>query len=134
LWQESGIERYLRNLFSELPVLCLYGDPAYAPAYGIIGPYRTTACTGLTPVQEAMNVTMSSYQIVVEWGFTNILNQFGFGEWKRNQRIGLSSVATCYALSVLLYNCQTCLRGRNQISERFKNRVRPPSLSTYLTS
>jgi len=85
LWQQSSIERYLRNFFSESPILCLYGDPPYASAYGIIGPYRATARNGITPAQEAMNVTMSSYRIVVEWGFANVLNQFGFGEWKRNQ-------------------------------------------------
>ena len=131
LWEESGIEFILRGMFDER-TLYLYGDPAYAPNYGILGPYRATGRHPLTSYQQAMNVKMSSYRIVVEWGFGNVLNQFTAAEWKRNQKIGISPIAANYVVSVLLYNCQTCLRGRNQISDRFNNRVTPPMLERYL--
>ena len=133
VWQESEIEERLRHIFTgSNNVLYLYGDPAYAPSYGIRGPYRAGRL-GLTPEQEAFNVVMSKYRIVVEWGFGNILNQFTSGEWKRMQKTGLSPVSINYMISVLLYNCQTCLRQRNQIRDHFGNRVHPPSLETYLS-
>lgn len=73
LWQESGLEQILRQIFtgqgnaaeSQNEVLYLYGDPAYAPSYGIRGPYRAGR-TGLLPEQEAFNVVMSKYRIVVQ--------------------------------------------------------------------
>ena len=33
----------------------------------------------------------------------------------------------------VINNCQTCLHQRNQISDRLKNLLQPPSLSEYLT-
>ena len=107
-------------------------DPAYSSNYGILGPYRANGGRPLTAHQQDMNIKMSSYRIVVEWGFGNILNQFTAAEWKRNQKTGISPIASSYMVSVLLYTCQTCLRGRNQISDRFGNRVPPPSLPNYL--
>ena len=123
LWQESGVEQILRNLLKDVEdgeVLTLYGDPAYAPSYGIQAPY-CAGRVGLMPEQEAFNVTMSKYRIEVEWGFANVLNQFTSGEWKRMQKIGLSPVSINYMVSILLWNCQTCLRQRNQISDHFGN-------------
>ena len=99
----------------------IYGDPAYAPSYGITGPYRASRTHALTPEEQATNIKMSSYRIVVEWGFANVLNQFSSAEWKRNQKTGLSPAAINYMISALLYNCQTCLRGRNQISDRSRH-------------
>ncbi|RPB25771.1 hypothetical protein L211DRAFT_782109, partial [Terfezia boudieri ATCC MYA-4762] len=49
-------------------------NPAYAPSYGIRDPYRAGS-QGLTPDQEAFNVVMSKYRIVVECGFANVINQ-----------------------------------------------------------
>jgi len=89
-------------------VLYLYRDPAYAPSYRIRGPYRARR-VGLIPQQGAFNVVMSKYRIIVEWGFVNVLNQFSSGEWKRMQKVGLSLVSVNYVISVLLWNCQTCL-------------------------
>ncbi|RPB25469.1 hypothetical protein L211DRAFT_875103 [Terfezia boudieri ATCC MYA-4762] len=120
LWQESEVEQILWRVFALNPendsepkdVIYLYGDPAYAPSYGIRAPYRAARGGG---VQEASNVVMSKYRIV------------------RMQKVGLSPVAVNYIIAVLLWNYQTCLRQRNQISDHFGNRVRPPSLETYLS-
>jgi len=87
----------------------------------------------LTAEQEAFNVVMSKYRIVVAWGFACVLNQFTSGEWKRMQKTGLSPVGINYMVCVLLWNCQTCLQQRNQISDHFGNRVHPPTLETYLS-
>jgi len=41
LWQESSIESILRQIFTDAEhVLYLYGDPAYAASYGIMGEQR----------------------------------------------------------------------------------------------
>ena len=88
LWNDSRREFKLRSLFSGVPdleIFYLHGDPAYSLAYGIMGPYQARR---LTPEQIATNVEMSSLRIVVEWGFGNVLNQFSYGEQKRNQKTG----------------------------------------------
>ena len=61
------------DIFSLKSSMCM--ATAYAPAYGIRGLIRAGR-VGLTPEQEAINVVMSKYWIVVEWGVGNILNQF----------------------------------------------------------
>ena len=134
LWQESGVEGILWRVYAPNPlnapneVLYLYGGPAYAPSYGIRAPYRAgRRGGGLTPDQEAFNVVMSKYCIVVEWAFGNVLNQFTSGEWKRMQKVGLCPVAVNYMISVLLWDCQTYLRQYNQTSNHFGNRVPPRS-------
>ena len=112
LWMESGLQEILHNIFAEnphAPIVHLYGNPAYAPSYGIHAPYRVGRVR-LTPEEEAFHVVMSKYRIVVEWGFGNVLNQFTSGEWKRMQKVGVCIVVINYMISVLLWNCQTCLR------------------------
>lgn len=54
----------------------------------------------------------------------------GMSQWKQNQKSGLSPVGVCYAVSVLLFNCHTYIRGRGQVSERFNCLL--PSLVEYL--
>ena len=111
LWQKSGVKQVLQQLFGSqnlpnLPSLlsppCLYRDPAYALSYRISESYRAGRGGGVTPEQEAFNVVMSKYRIVVEWGFANVLNQFSAGEWKHMQKVGLSPVSINYIISVLL--------------------------------
>lgn len=131
MWENCKLDSILRDTFRD-DILYLYRDPAYTSSYRILGPYRATGKHPLTPHQQALNVKMSSYRIVVEWGFGNILNQFTAAEWKHNHKTGKSPVALNYMISVLLYNCQTCLRASNQISDRFGNLVSPPTLETYL--
>jgi len=59
LWQESGI---LQETFTDSEdVLYLYRDPAYAPSYGIIAPYRATVTHASTPNEQALNLKISSY-------------------------------------------------------------------------
>ena len=132
MWKDCGIAAKLRELFtgtSESDMLYLYGDPAYSLSYGTLAPFSRRE---LSARENAMNIEMSSARIVVEWGFGLVRSQFSYGEKKSSQQTGLSAIGAYYIVAVLLTNCQTCLRRRNQISERFNNLIRPPTLAEYL--
>lgn len=137
IWKESGIEDFLRQLFDIEGVhsderLYLYGDPAYHPGFGIMGPFRPEGANfTLSPEEEAANVVMSGQRIVVEWAFGLVTKYWGFNSYKPAHKPGLSPVAGYYIVSVLLTNIQTCLKGGNQISDKY--RLSPPSLERYLS-
>ena len=61
--------------------------------------------------------------VSVEWLFGDIINSFRFLDYKKNLKIGLSSVGKMYLVCALLPNFITCLYG-NQTSEFFE----PPTL------
>ena len=64
----------------------------------------------------------------MEWLFGDIINSFKFLDYKKNLKIGLSSVGKMYIVCALLRNAITCLHG-NQTSE-FSN-LEPPTLEEY---
>ncbi|RPA86415.1 hypothetical protein BJ508DRAFT_197364, partial [Ascobolus immersus RN42] len=133
MWQESGIEERLRSLFegNQRERLYLYGDPAYYPGYGIMGPFRPEGRrVALTPEQEAANIVMSGQRIVVEWGFGLVSKYWTFTAFKRANRLGLSPVGAYYTCATLLTNILTCLRRGNQISDKYE--LEPPTLEEYL--
>ena len=74
---------------------------------------------------------MSSVRKSVEWLFGDIQNYFKFIDFKKNLKVGLSSVGKMYAVSALLRNALTCVYGRygNETSEYFQ--LDPPSLQDY---
>ena len=94
--------------------LCIYGDPAYPLRVNLQGPFR--------------NAAMSSVRSSVEWLFGDIINYFKFLDFKKNLKIGLSSVGKMYIVCALLRNSLTCLYGNNT-SEFFQ--CDPPDLFTY---
>lgn len=61
---------------------------------------------------------MSSVRSSVEWLFGDIVNYFKFIDFKKNLKIGLSSVGKMYIVCALLRNALTCLYG-NTTSEFF---------------
>ncbi|RPA80970.1 hypothetical protein BJ508DRAFT_326819 [Ascobolus immersus RN42] len=133
IWRESGVEDHLRALMDPLPEeerLFLYGDPAYYPGYGIMGPFRPEGDEDLTPDEEAANIVMSGQRIVVEWSFGHVSKYWTFTSFKRCNKSGSSPVAAYYICAVLFTNIHTCLRGRNQISDKYK--LSPPSIEVYL--
>ena len=67
---------------------------------------------------EDYNKAMSSVPISVEWLFGDIINSFKILDFKKNLKIGLSSVGKIYIVCALLRNAITCLYG-NQTSEFF---------------
>ena len=106
--------------------LCIYGDPAYPIRVHLQCPFRNGV---LTPQMEAYNTAMSSVRTSVEWLFGDIINYFKFLHFKKNLKLGLSSVGKMYIVSAILRNELTCLYG-NTTSDFFQ--CNPPDLETYL--
>ena len=77
---------------------------------------------------QAFNAEMSNVRTSVEWLFGDIINYFKFLDFKKNLKIGLSSVGKMYLVCALLRNALTCLYG-NQTSQYFG--LDPPSLQDY---
>ena len=124
---ESGLlqdlERYAFSTGGQ--PMCIYGDPAYPLRVHLQGPFQGVA---LTPQMEMFNASMSSVRVSVEWLFGDILNYFKFIDFKKNLKIGLSSIGKTYVVCALLRNALTCLYG-NLTSEFFE--LDPPSLQDY---
>ena len=79
-------------------------------------------------MMEAYNAEMSSVSVNVEWLFGNIINDFKFLDFKKNLKIGMSSVGKMYLVCALLHNAITCLY-ENSTAEFFG--LNPPSLEDY---
>ena len=124
---ESGLLRDLEQYAVSTggQPMCIYGDPAYPLRVDLQGPFRGAA---LTPQMEMFNDSMSSVRVSVEWLFGDILNYFKFLDFKKNLKIGLSSVGKTYVVCALLRNALTCLYG-NQTADFFE--LDPPSLQDY---
>ena len=84
----------------------IYGDPAYPLRVNLQGPFRNAV---LTPQMEAYNEAMSSVRSSAEWLFGDIINYFKFLDFKKNLKIGLSSVGEMYIVCAVLRNSLTCL-------------------------
>ena len=136
IWNSSGLDEILHQLFGrdrETPQYYLYGDLAYWPAFGILGPYRSLKPgVPLSRTEEAANLLMSSARISVEWGFGLNVNFWGINNYKKGSKIMSSPVAAYYLVSTLLTNFHTCLKGRNIVSDKFN--CLPPSLAEYVHS
>ena len=105
--------------------LCLYGDPAYPLRLHLQAPFRNVR---LTPQMEAFNSSMSSLRTSVEWLFGDICSYFKFIDFKKDLKIGLSTVGKMYTVCALLRNALTCLYG-NTTSKFFD--LEPPTLQDY---
>lgn len=124
---ESGLLRDLQQYAFSTggQPMCIYGDPAYPLRVNLQAPFQGAA---LTPQMEMFNDSMSSVRVSVEWLFGDILNYFKFLDFKKNLKIGLSSVGKTYVVCALLRNALTCLYG-NQTADFFE--LDPPSLQDY---
>ena len=79
-------------------------------------------------MMEEYNAEMSSVRVTVEWLFGDIINDFKFLVFKKNMKIGMSSVGKMYLVCALLHNAITCLYGNNT-SQLFV--LNPLSLEDY---
>ena len=124
---ESGLLYSLQqNAYSTTnQPLCLYGDPAYPLRVHLQGPYRHAV---MTPQMQQFNSSMSAVRTSVEWLFGDIVNYFKFIDFKKNLKIGLSSVGKMYIVCAILRNALTCLY-KNQTSLYFD--LEPPTLQEY---
>lgn len=107
---ESGFLRDLGQFaFSHAgQPFCVYGDPAYPLRVHLQCPFRHGV---LTDEMKAYNASMSAVRSSVEWLFGDIINYFKSLDFKKNLKIGLSSVGKMYIVSALLQNALTCLYG-----------------------
>ena len=71
---------------------------------------------------------MGQVRVSVEWVFGGIVNYGKFIDFKKNLKIGLSSVGQIYSVCALLRNALTCLHGS---STSTVVNVQPPELSDY---
>lgn len=120
----NDLEQYA---FSDGQPMCLYGDPAYPLRVHLQAPYRNRQ---LTPAMTAFNKSMSAVRVSVEWIFGDIVNYFKFLDFKKNLKIGLSSVGKMYIVAALLRNALTCLQS-NSTSTFFE--LEPPALGNYFS-
>ena len=104
---------------------CIYGDPAYPLRLHLQGPFKGAR---LTPNEKLYNKSMSQVRVAVEWVFGDIINFFKFLDFKKNLKVGLSSVGKMYISCALIQNAHTCLYKSNALT--FFN-VKPPSLEEY---
>ena len=103
----------------------LYGDPANPLRIHPQAPFRARA---LTPLMIDFSKSMSTVRESVEWLFNDIATYFKFIDFKKNMKIGLSSVGKMYVVCAILRNAFTCFYG-NQNSRFFE--LDPPSLHEY---
>lgn len=107
-------------------VYALFGDSAYP-----LSPYLQKKFQGnVTPLQQLFNSRMGGMRQAVEWAFDDIATYWAFIDMKRQQKILLQTVGTCYKVATILANCITIMAGRNKTSDYFG--VEPPSLEEYL--
>ena len=81
---------------------------------------------------KAYNTAMSAVRSSVEWLFGDIINYFKFLDFKKNLKIGLSSIGKMYIVSALLQNALTCLYG-NETATFFDLDPRAPTLEEYFS-
>lgn len=105
--------------------LCVYGDPAYPHRVHLQAPYRNAM---ITPQMQQFNASMSAVRTSVEWLFGDIINYFKFLDYKKNLKIGLSSIGQMYIVCAILRNALTCLYG-NQTADYFG--MEPPTIQDY---
>lgn len=124
---DSGLmqELEMRAFSTTGQAMCLYGDPAYPLRVHLQAPFRGAQ---ITQQMKLYNTSMSATRVSVEWLFGDIVNYFKFIDYKKNLKVGLSSVGKMYIVCALLRNALTCLYG-NQTSAFFE--LEPPTLQQY---
>ena len=75
----------LYNLYQE--PMCLYGGPGYP-----LRVHLQRLFANPTPDQPRYNKTVSKSRVAVEWVFRDISNFFALLDFKKNLKIGISSV------------------------------------------
>ena len=100
LIDSSLLQELERNAFSTTgQPMSIYGDPAYPLRIHVQAPFRHGV---LTPMMEQYNFDMSSVRVTVEWLFGDIINDFKVLDFKKNLKIGMSSVGKMYLVCALL--------------------------------
>lgn len=85
-----------------------------------------------TPLMEAYNNSMSSVRVSVEWLFGDIVDYFKFMDFKKNLKIGMSSIGKMYIVCALLQNALSLLIWQQYCHRYFD--LEPPPSRTILHS
>lgn len=123
----------LKRLFDWLPAgefRYVYGDAAFGSQDFVLGPYKRAGGVFIPPTQKKLNQWLSTRRIMVEHGFGRVKMLFKLLALRTSLISGLAPVGIYLPVFSFLYNCRTCLRGGNQISEMFC--MAPPPLNQYL--
>ena len=83
----------------------------------------------LSAAQGALNKTMSTARITVEWMFKEVKMYFSTLDYKRKMKVLESLVGSLYMAGMLLCNMRNCIHP-NQISRFFH--CEPPTIEEYL--
>ena len=126
LWIQAYYETW-SIMHMSMAALCVYGDPAYPYRVHLQAPFRNCP---LTAEMEAFNKSMSRVRVTVEWLFGDIVNYFRFLDFKKNLKIGLSSVGKLYVVATILRNGLTCMQPNNT-SKFFE--LEPPTVEEYFS-
>ena len=124
---DSGLLRDLQQ-YAFSPAgqpMCIYEDLAYPLRVHLQIPFSRAP---LAPIMQDYNEAMSALRISVQWLFGDVINSFKFLDFKKNLKVGLSSVGKMYVVCALLRNAITCLYGNNT-SDYFD--IEPSTLKQY---
>lgn len=106
----------------------IYGDAAYPRGTHIQKPILRAF---LSAEDEDANARWSAVRISVEHIIGNVSAVIWQAlDFKRQEKVGLSSVALRYRVGVFLMNCLTCMRGKNVMSAMYH--CPPPPIEVYL--
>ena len=83
----DALQGYLVSPYGH--TVCIYADTVYPLRPCLQAPFRGAV---LTPDQQAWNKSMKEVRVSVEWIFGDIVNYFKFLDFKKDLKIGLSSV------------------------------------------
>lgn len=127
LYRESGLPQLLRD-HAHAPdgtPLFIYGDPAYGLSSHLISPYKGAH---LSAGENLFNQAMSPLREAVEWGFGEVIRQFAFLDFHKNQKVLMQPVGLLYTVGIILCNAHTILHG-SKTSTYFN--CPPPTLGEY---
>ena len=119
------LERFSRDPNGN--VLCVYGDCAYPLRPQLLTPFPGII---LPRNHEDWNKAMSEVRVSVEWVFGEVVNYFKFIDFKKDLKIGLSSIGNIYTVCAILHNARTIFYS--SISESYFG-VSPPALGQYFS-
>ena len=105
----------------------LHGDPAYLLGVHLQGHFRFGV---LADKMKAYNIAMGAVRSFVEWLFADIVNYIKFLDFKKNLKLGVSSISKIYIVSALFQNALTCFYGNN--TSTFFD-LDPSTLEEYLS-
>ncbi len=112
-----GESKLIQQLCALMPV----GETVYT-LYGNAACLQTTFLMGSFPDpaagsdQAKWNTYMSKVQIVVEWGFNDVITSWCYLDCKASMKIFQAPIAQYYIIGIFLTNCRNCLYGSQTLS------------------